>query len=268
MARKRIFGKCHICGRECFLTFEHVPPRAAFNNRRVITVDFNQLIRLGPDEQIKGPEQQGGAGAYTLCNSCNNNTGSWYGNDFVDWCYQSMDILIKTKGKPTLFYMQYMFPLRILKQIISMFMSLNGPGFAKANPELVRFVLDKERKHMSPEYRFFTYYNIEGKFRYVGVSVQATMGDRFSMRPMSELSFPPLGYLMTLKNSGPPDVRLCEITHFARYGYNEFQVMESKLACLPTHLFYPGDYRTREEIELDKIRNEAYSARNPAPKSI
>lgn len=26
------WGKCALCGKECELTFEHIPPRAAFNS--------------------------------------------------------------------------------------------------------------------------------------------------------------------------------------------------------------------------------------------
>jgi len=38
MAKKKIHGICHICLQEGELTFEHVPPRSAFNNSRVQVV--------------------------------------------------------------------------------------------------------------------------------------------------------------------------------------------------------------------------------------
>ena len=65
---------------------------------------------------------------------------------------------------------------------------------------------------------------------------------------MSEINYPPFGYLMTI-DSESPDKRLFEITHFANYNYNEFKVMTLKLPVLPTHLGYPGDYRTEKEID-------------------
>ncbi|WP_181646106.1 hypothetical protein [Paenibacillus anseongensis] len=67
------------------------------------------------------------------------------------------------------------------------------------------------------------------------------------MITMSEIAFPPMGYVMTF-NSEPPDSRLVEITHFTRYGYNDFETVFLNFSQLPVHLFMPGDYRTKEEI--------------------
>jgi hypothetical protein len=244
--KKKVIGICHICGNFGDLTFEHTPQKKAFNNRPVIKVKFEEAISLGPEEITNGPIQQGGIGAHTLCHKCNNNTGSWYGSWFVDWCYQGMDILIRSGGKPSLIYMNYVFPLRILKQIVTMFFSVNPDSFAKANPELVRFVLNRDAKYLPPKYRFFVYYNTTGKFRFSGIVGKADIyNGKFTL--MSEITYPPFGYLMTI-DSEPPDGRLFEITHFARYSYNDFKVMNLKLPVLPTHLAYPGDYRTKEEI--------------------
>ena len=64
---------------------------------------------------------------------------------------------------------------------------------------------------------------------------------------LSEITFPPFGYVMTIDDE-PHEKRLVEITHFSRYGYNEFAVFPLQLPVLPTHLWFPGDYRTKEEI--------------------
>src|SRR3712207_733867 len=94
MAMARV-GICHICGASGPLTFEHVPPQKAFNNKPVIVLPFD-ASHLGPDplaHGAKGRVQQRGLGDYTLCARCNSVTGSWYGGDFVDWCYQGAVIL-------------------------------------------------------------------------------------------------------------------------------------------------------------------------------
>lgn len=249
--RRKQVGICHLCGYKKELSFKHVPPRSAFNDKPVIRVKFDDTIGLSPDDKPKGRIQQRGIGGYTLCGKCNNDTGAWYGGKFVDWCYQGKEILVKSGGNPSLIYMNYLFPLAIIKQIVTMFFSVNVDTFCKANPELVRFVLDPERKDLSPEYRFFVYYNTTGRFRYSGIVGQMEMKDQFGSmskpRLMSEITFPPFGYLMTI-NSEPPDNRLFEISHFARHDYSEMRVMTMKLPVLPTHTAYPGDYRTKEEI--------------------
>ena len=255
MARSRkVSGTCRICGNEGPLSFEHVPPRAAFNDRPVVLHRFEEIQDLGPDEYAPGGRiQQKGAGDYTLCPRCNNNTGSWYGHHFVEWCHQGMEILVRAGGRPSLFYLNYVFPLSIVKQVATMFFTVNGPGFRNANPDLVQFILDRDRKYLPPNYRFFTYFMGAGRLRSTGV---AGMLDtiRGEVSIMSEFSFPPLGYLLTLKGE-PPDERLFEITHFARFDYGEFAVMELRLPVMETHMWIPGDYRSKADILEQAAKN-------------
>jgi hypothetical protein len=244
-------GICHICGDFGTLSKEHVPPKSAFNNRRTVEVKLRETITLGPDEVALGPIHQGGVFFYTLCPRCNNLTGHWYGGRFVDWCYQGMHILFCTRGKPSLVYLNYLFPLAIIKEVIAMFFSVNSERFRLPNQELEKFVMNRDARYLSPKYRFFVYYNTDGHFRYIGLTGQLNVftGRRILI---SEISYPPFGYVMTI-DSEPPDSRLFEITHFAEYRYEEFAVMELRLPTLPTHTMYPGDYRTMKELkELHK----------------
>ena len=238
------------------LSFEHIPPRKAFNERPVVRARFEELVGLGPDEPIRGQTQQRGMGEYTLCPKCNNNTGSWYGKNFVDWCYQGFEILLRSKGNPSLLYLNYLFPLRILKQIITMFFSVNGAEFCDANPELVKFVLNRDKKYLSPKYRFFVYYNTSSRLRCSGVSARIDINTQ-NICVFSEMNYFPYGYVMTF-DSPPPDQRLFDITHFSMCSYNEFKVTTLKLSVLPTHLWFPGDYRPKEQIIRDRIKAESY----------
>jgi hypothetical protein len=254
MRRKMITGVCRICGREKPLSFEHIPPRAAFNNRPVIRISLEQAIELGPDVKPKGPVKQKGMGDYVLCEECNNNSGSWYASRFVDWCYRGMEIIISSKGNPSLAYTYNIFPLSVLKQIIVMFLAVNNPRFSKVNPGLVAFVSSKENNQLPLKYRVYSYYNIIGMHRNIGLSAQVslTTGKRIIM---SEVSFPPFGYLLTI-DSDKPDYRLSDISGFGIYTYDDKTEIQMRMAVLPTHLLYPGDYRSREEIlgakEYDK----------------
>lgn len=253
-SRKR-YGQCHLCGFKGPLSFEHVPPRAAFNNKPVLLFKLDQALEWDPDFRPTGGKvQQKGAGAYTLCERCNNKTGSWYGRFFVDWCHQSMLILERTGGRPSLFYLNYLFPLPVIKQVVTMFFSVNGPAFSQDHPELVQFVLDRKRKYLPPRYRFFTYFTGAGRLRSMGPVGKLNMKTH-SIQLMSEVAFPPLGYVMSLKGE-PPDARLFEITHFTRFDYEKFDVMELRLPVMPTHMPIPGDYRTEDEIREQVARSK------------
>ena len=115
-----------------------------------------------------------------------------------------------------------------------MFFSINGPGFSDANPELVKFVLNREHKYLSPKYRLFVYYNIGSRLRSSGVSAMVDINTQ-KICVLSEMNYFPYGYVLTLESS-PPDRRLIEITYFSKYSYNEFKILELRLPVLPTYL--------------------------------
>lgn len=247
--RRKHTGICHLCGQSGALTYEHVPPRKAFNNSRVVSLRGLEAVGLGPYEPQRGQGaiQQRGAGAFTLCSNCNNTTGSWYANHFNCWCHQAAEIMKRSMGQPTLHYFYHMFPLSILKQIMTMFCSVNGPQLTSDYPELRTFILNRESRSLPKLFRVYVYLNLTGKGRHVGLSGQVDLvSGKVTM--LSELSHPPLGYLLTV-GSVAPDERPVEITHFARCEYGEYACWEARLPVLPTHLTYPGDYRSREEIE-------------------
>jgi hypothetical protein len=65
-------GICHLCGQVKVLSFEHVPPEKAFNDKPAFLIPFEEAIHLGPDDepQSKPIKLQRGMGGYTLCDSC------------------------------------------------------------------------------------------------------------------------------------------------------------------------------------------------------
>ncbi len=134
-----------------------------------------------------------------------------------------------------------------MKQIIVMFFSVNPPQLAEQCPDLVRFVLNKHCKYLSPRHRFFVYYNLGNKFRYIGGAHRYDY-NKNDFISLSEINYPPFGYVMTM-DSKSPDNRLFEISHFAKYDYDEFKVMALYPQVLETHLALPADYRSKKEIE-------------------
>ncbi len=254
--RKKVFGDCHICGIYSKLSFEHVPPRSAFNNHPVFVADAKALIGNWDGElgNIKGKIHQLGSGSYTLCEKCNSDTGAWYGNSFADWVYQAFRILNFTKGKPTLYYQFRIFPLRVIKQIVCMFFSANGSKFRKANPDLEKFVLNREAKYLRPEIRIYTYYNLSGISRQSGVTGVLNLAKR-RHHTFSEIAFFPLGYVMTFE-SEVPDNRPVDISFFANYAFNDWKEFSFQLPVLPIYTYFPGDYRAREELLPSAIKSK------------
>jgi hypothetical protein len=214
------FGPCHLCGTFTKRSFEHVPPRSAFNNRRILEARGWEIFRENNPDKVGGVIRQKGAGAYTLCGRCNNDTGSWYGGAFVDWVQQGAQAVMSQRHLTTFNYEYHVYPLRVIKQIICMFFSANGPSFQSAFPKLAKFVLDRWEKHLDPSIRVYAYFNISDRSRQTGI---ASIGNIESgkMRTVSEITFPPIGFLMTLSCESP-DEKLTDISFFSKYACQRF----------------------------------------------
>ena len=269
MARKKVFGNCHICGKPAKLSFEHVPPQAAFNNCPVVGKHIIDLINKDPDYYFdsKGHKSQRGAGAYTLCPKCNNNTGRWYGGAFANFAYQSLDTLKHAKGHPSLYYPFRIHPLRVIKQIITMFFSVNNELFRTNHQDLVKFVLDKKKRYLDPDTRILAYFTLGPHLRFAGgtsistieidpneVSIE-TMDDALNQYRRdyakslysSEIAFPPLGYVLSFGLESL-NSKLADISFFAKYSYDDWTSIYLKLPVFPVNTWHPGDYRSKEQL--------------------
>ena len=85
--KKEIIGQCCICGKTKKLTKEHVPPHKAFNSVRSHGLSGDNLINAIQDKKYKTTINQSGSCDYTLCAECNNNTGTWYANHYVEFVH-------------------------------------------------------------------------------------------------------------------------------------------------------------------------------------
>lgn len=162
MRKRRPDGICHLCGNYGPLSFEHVPPESAFNDQPVVESAIEEAFGREVDDRPRGKINQRGAGAYILCEPCNNVTGSWYADAFAHLCGQGAEVLVRSDFKPKLIYLHYVLPLRVLKQIITMCFSTNTHRWREEHPELEVFVLHRERRWLNRRYRVFAYYNVEG----------------------------------------------------------------------------------------------------------
>jgi hypothetical protein len=54
-----VYGNCCICGLHSKLSFEHVPPRAAYNDQRVFEANIRGLVAGSWDGQERPMQDQG-----------------------------------------------------------------------------------------------------------------------------------------------------------------------------------------------------------------
>lgn len=166
MGKRTQYGTCHLCLTEGPLSFEHIPPRSAFNDQPVHVKEFDDLV-VGNrivDNGKPGRKQQRGAGKFSLCAKCNNETGKLYGDAYKSWAIQGLRHCHHATTAPSLAFNFQIYPLRVIKQIACMLVSVNPPGSLKANFELRRFVIDRERRFLPEGLRIYAYHTRSKKF--------------------------------------------------------------------------------------------------------
>ena len=254
MATKPVNGTCHICGTQGRLTFEHTPPEAAFNDQRILRADFNRILGCDNPDDLRGKVQQRGVGDYTLCGTCNHITGHWYGGAYAVWARQAMRYMILARGQPSLSYPYNIHPLRVLKQVVCMVFSINGPQFQAVQPDLVRFVLNRDSNDFPPHVRLYAFYTLSNRSRASGVTglVRDFGTSKSTLHALSEITFPPFGFAMTFGESPPPAEGLCEISGFSKFQYRDWRAgLSMKLPLMPIYGPFPGDYRSRAQALAD-----------------
>jgi hypothetical protein len=238
-------GKCHICGAYGPLSFEHVPPRAAFNSNALFMARLDHFIKTGKPMsefgQTVGKQYQRGAGAHTLCGQCNSTTGAWYGNAYVDWVTQGFKYLGYACSAPSLVFPFTVFPLLVIKQITCMFLCINGEDFADAHPQLVRFVLSRHERSFPSYIRVYAFYTATSMIRQSGITTAMSIDPDFEPRVTSEIVFPPFGYVLTF-SSVSPDPRLLDITFFHRYSALDLAELSLPIPILSADTWIPGQY--------------------------
>ena len=142
-------GICRICGNYGKLTFEHVPPQSAFNSNPVF---FPKSVHLHDKKSYlygKKIRSNQGAGGYYLCKSCNNLTGSYYGDSYKKFAYIGMMALTYRIWASKIITFEYAIkPLNILKQILAMFMAIDTSEQLLNLEGLANFILDKDSKDL------------------------------------------------------------------------------------------------------------------------
>lgn len=277
----RPFGKCAICGDEDYLSFEHVPPRAAFNHNRFLRSMTPVQIIAGHPGQVSCR----GAGAFTLCESCNNKTGGTYGDGFKNWAIQTATKFDKL-GRLTLpigTHISCSFhdiqPLKVIKQIICMFFSVNAGDsrFRDNHAELVGFLRNHRRQYLPYDAKVFCYLATGKSVRTAAQSSQIKIDESNLLESVqegiartndaigrsslpSEIAFPPLGYVLVfgdvpnvINKYGMPD-----ISHFAKHTFREQVSMEISMPILPVCSWFPLDYRTRHQLDDCARENMRY----------
>ena len=267
MARRRArdhVGICHICLREGPLTFEHVPPQAAFNDQRADVGGLEHWLSRNSDgPPLRVQIQQGGMGFHSLCADCNNRTGSWYASELTGWVHgavaaighlppiEEMDSQLEPHGATL--QIQGVRPLAFVKQIATMVLAVNGPGFSERHSELRKFVLDRDRQGVPDGIQLYLALFLGPNGRRSGVQGRLDV-EKGNTYLTSEIAHPPFAYLASFDEPAPL-LPAGNVTDFGEVPYSSQSNLEVDLVVGFGHTIYPADFRTRAELERDREEN-------------
>ena len=245
-------GICSICGEFGQLTFEHVPPKSAFNDRPVLASTWDNMIQaqtIDDLSKIRKSLKRKGAGAYTLCGKCNSETGAWYVPAFTQWAWEGA-YNRELKGRGTEPHPFLIRPLEVLKATLAMFASAVGPTLFQNNIWMRKFVLDKYCDQFDPSFKILSHYldDESSMVRQSGVSGLLNLEDGGRHSVFSEITCYPICYLLNFPDSAAPNSALYDISSFAKFPLGEYQEIRVPLNLLSVNSMFPGDYRKLHEI--------------------
>ncbi len=245
------FGTCKLCQNESDLNFEHVPPRNTGNKttryKKGSFLDF--MTSEDPSSySAKGKVLQGGIVYYSYCIKCNNFLGTEYVRYYKKWFSVGIDLLQETNMKGVAFQALKLHPLRILKQVLGMFVAINPISCFSQNTRLLEFLMNPESKDFPEEIRVFCYLNDGPNWRFIELISKGNFNSGQVLLG-SEITFPPFGYVLVLNHKEFKNDLLTEITDFHMFDINEEVTLNFKMNKLETHFPILLDYRSRDEIE-------------------
>jgi hypothetical protein len=244
-------GRCHICGKHGRLTFEHIPPLAAGNERYGKSLDISRYLQTDPSaplSSMRSSKQPRGSGAYVLCPSCNNLTGAWYVQDYATWVEQGERHRQALGATNSIALPFRIFPARVYKQIMSIFAATCRPEMFDANPLLRKLVLDKDTRGMPDGLRLYCYL-VDRENRYSRHSGVAGVIVGSTIHTLAEFAYRPFGYILTFDGTVPPDAGLFELTFFAYHGYDDYRELHLPLPVRSVESYFPADFRSKDEWE-------------------
>lgn len=263
---KKKYDECAICRKKNLLTFEHIPPNKAFNNRRARVISGDEIIRLIGEEDrkpwdytgLKYTQNQKGMGLYSLCSNCNNVTGSYYGGEYNKVATAFHQALQVNDLNPNDFfecYMEKISPLKFAKQVLSMFCS-TFDTFTLNNPEVKDLLLDREKKGIDiTKIKLYMFLIKDYRISWTGINALGNLSG--FTRVVAEVDAYPFGFVLELDPKEKPIKDILDITYFLTdYDIKDTPKVSLSIPLKERNIIFPIDFRSKDEIEQCKKENQ------------
>ncbi|MBO5020637.1 MAG: hypothetical protein J6D52_08235, partial [Clostridia bacterium] len=199
--------------------------------------------------------------SYTLCQMCNNNTGSWYGEDYQIVARVIHSILSEPMDpKYQAFGIRDIHPLRFIKQVLSMFCSINNFEDERIDT-LRKFVIDKEAVGLDKsKYKVCMYLTKTNFMKYAPLSVILRMGEtKWESLALTEITAYPLGFVIYFDPTDTFRYDGFYITHFSDCKYEDVADIQMPFCVYEMNDIFPTYYRSKAQIKQCIEKNKEWS---------
>lgn len=254
-------GTCAICGKYGRLTFEHIPPRSAGNKHPVRMMTLDKFIResnVNPNIQLDDPHKSSrlnrGSGMFSLCEKCNNTTGSLYGQEYKRVAAAFFQFIANENPQHGEAYtiQLTMHPAQFIRQVISMFMSVDNSSDIR---DFQSYLLDKDKPaYVLPNMRITMFISIGSTMRLGGPFGAMSFNDNSTSvgSLATEIITRPLGFTMFRNVDKYQKGFGCDITEMLKFSYNDEIQLTLTLPVVNLYGNFPLDYRTKDEFQNHK----------------
>ena len=161
----------------------------------------------------------------TLCTPCNRRTGGHYGTAYKAFVEQfAASGVVDAGAARTWISLRSVQPLRVLKQMTSMFVAAQGEFAREHWVGTCDFVLRRDTKLRTNQLRYYLYRNVGGLGRVTALTSLMSAYGRWSPLAFCEVSWPPLGIVFAAEpetESHPLLARMKDVTSWGDYGFRD-----------------------------------------------
>ena len=179
----------------------------------------------------------------SICKECNNYSGSHYTNAFKDFYEQGSEAYQNRASLEVNLSCKNIYPLRILKEILMMFVIINHKNTLIGN--FKDYLLNKENSNFPKGYKIYAYLSEDIVRKALYSQAQGLNYKDISISVSTLVSFRPFGFILTY-NSKPSLMyrNSCNITAFSKYKYDEQEYLRLPLQVInnPAPLNSPSEY--------------------------
>ena len=281
--RKKRYGRCRICLKFKELTKEHVPPERAFNDQAYYLHYVDEMDKADRIQWESREENTNGIYLFTLCSKCNNQTGYRYGRDYVGFVRTVEPFVRPENANQTVgVAMADFFPLRVVKQAISMILStsqptsfdqhkivgapgtqrssLSGieinlpdkPALSRIYDELRLFVRYRDRTELPNSVKLYVFAGIGPIGFRTGVFFWADIVKKSGVCA-AVTGFTPIHWVLVF--DGDLSDQLLDVTEWSNYAFKDRCTKTVQMPCYWFVGKYPLDFRSPEELYESNFRN-------------